>query len=120
MFLVVGLPSEPLHLHVDCISKDTVTLMWNHPTNTGGVPLTGYVIEQLEGASTRWRPVGYADNLQTHWTIHNLMQEYEYNFRVRAENPYGVGPPATLSKTVVPKPSACEYSSKTHKVITCL
>jgi len=102
----LSLPSAPMSLYVDAISKDAVTLMWQPPSDTGGVPLTGYVIELLEGASTRWRPVGYADNLQLHWTVTNLMQGYEYSFRVRAENPDGVGQPIELAKPVVPKPSA--------------
>ena len=51
----------PGSLTLELISRDTVTLRWSPPGDTGGVPLSGYIIEQQEGAALRWKVVGYAD-----------------------------------------------------------
>ena len=100
-----GLPTAPSNLTAEVIGRDTVTLKWDKPFNTGGVPLSGYVIEQVDGKSSRWRISAYTDPRTTWWTISNLIQGFEYNFRVRAENPDGAGAACVLSAPVIPKPT---------------
>ena len=104
----LGLPSAPTSLSVNYVTRDTVTLQWELPVNTGGVPLTGYVVEQLDGNSTRWRIVSYVEPHRQFWTLHNLIQGYNYNFRVRAENSDGAGPAVCLSSNVIPRPITCK------------
>ena len=103
-----GLPSAPTSLSVDYMNRDTVTIRWEVPTNTGGVPLVGYVVEQLDGNSTRWRIVSYVEPHRLFWTINNLIQGYNYNFRVRAENSDGAGLAVCLSSNIIPRPITCE------------
>ena len=74
----------------------------------------GYIVEQQDGKSPRWRVAGYVEASRTWWTVHNLIQGYEYNFRVRAENPDGAGAPNTLPSAVIPKPVVCK--SRSHGV----
>ncbi len=38
---------------VEHVARDAVTVIWKRPTDTGGVPLSGYVLEVAEGKSTR-------------------------------------------------------------------
>jgi len=90
-----------------------VTLRWDAPKDTGGVPLSGYIIEQQDGkatATSRWKVAAYVDPTRTWWTIPALVQGYEYSFRVRAENPDGAGAACSLSTSVVPKPAVCKSS----------
>jgi len=98
-----SLPSQPLNLYIDCLTRDSVTLKWDRPTDTGGVPLSGYIIEQ-QSSQSLWRTTAYVEPTRTWWTIHNLIQGYDYNFRIKAENPDGAGPAKTLPHPVVPKP----------------
>ena len=107
---ITGLPSAPLDFEVDQMTRDTVSLTWSRPSNTGGVPLTGYVLQVREGRAPRWTTVATVEPHRTWWTVHNLIQGYEYYFRVLAENPDGVGDHAALSGAVVPKPTFCEYN----------
>jgi len=109
-----SLPMAPTGLRVDSVTRDSITLKWDAPGDTGGVPLSGYVIEQQDGktaASSRWRNAGYTDPTRTSCTLNNLIQGYEYSFRVRAENPEGAGPACTLSTSVIPKPVTAKPSS---------
>ena len=110
-----SLPVAPAAVHVDCLTRDSVTLRWDRPVDTGGVPLSGYIIEQADGGATsgtgRWRVAAYVEPTRTWWTVHNLIQGYTYDFRVRAENPDGAGAPRALPHPVVPKPVVCKYQS---------
>ena len=54
-------PSEPLVLGVEPISRNAVTLRWKAPAETGGVPLSSYVIEQQSGAGGQWKVVGHSE-----------------------------------------------------------
>ncbi len=114
--IVSGLPSAPNSLQVDYLTRDSVTLNWSRPSDTGGVPLSGYVIEALEGKSTRWRVVAYVEPHRMYWTVHGLIQGYEYQFCVRAENPDGVGPPTVLHTPIIPKPVVCKLNTNTPLV----
>ena len=44
-----SLPTAPANVSVDCLTRDSVTLRWERPSDTGGVPLSGYIIEQVRG-----------------------------------------------------------------------
>ena len=108
MFVIADLPSAPTNLQVDYITRDSATLKWDKPKDTGGVPLVGYIIEQQDGKG-RWHVRGGVDAYRLWYTVHNLMQGFPYRFRIRAENPDGVGPPAALHEPVTPKAVICEY-----------
>jgi titin len=108
-----SLPMAPSNVRVDTVTRDSITLKWDAPRDTGGVPLSGYIIEQQDGKSTlaRWRVAAYVDPTRTSWTLNNLIQGYEYNFRVRAENPEGAGPACNLTAAVVPRPVTSKPSA---------
>jgi len=101
---------------MDGVTRDSVTLRWDAPRDTGGVPLSGYIVEQQDGGKTapgsaaRWKVAAYVDPARTWWTVGGLVQGYEYWFRVRAENPDGAGSACALSSAVVPKPVVCKLS----------
>lgn len=76
-------------------TQETVSLAWNPPRDDGGGEITGYLVEVADADSPdNWRPVsGYCP--RTSFTVKNLSEGKKYNFRVRAENIYGVGEPLT-------------------------
>jgi len=112
-FFRSDLPMAPLNVHVDGVTRDSVTLRWEAPRDTGGVPLSGYIIEQRDGKVTsvtespalggRWRVAAYVDPSRTWWTVAGLIQGCEYSFRIRAENPDGAGAPCSLPSSVIPR-----------------
>lgn len=94
------------------MSHDSVTLKWSKPHDTGGVPLSGYIVEQQEGPSSRWRVAGYVEPGNTWWSAHGL-RHMDYKYRVRAENADGAGTPAALGSFITPgqsksKDSVCQ------------
>lgn len=48
-----GLPSQP---QVTDVTKETMTITWNEPTQDGGAPVLGYIVEQRKKGSNLWVP----------------------------------------------------------------
>ncbi|CAJ0936046.1 unnamed protein product, partial [Mesorhabditis belari] len=97
-----GAPSTP-----DITGYDTnsVSLKWNPPREDGGSPILGYVIERFEKkGGGDWAPIRMPLIRGTETTIRNLFEGETYQFRVRAVNAAGEGPPSNGSEPVTCKP----------------
>ncbi|XP_023314705.1 twitchin isoform X11 [Trichogramma pretiosum] len=92
--LVVDRPSPPQGpLDVSDITPESCTISWKVPLDDGGSPITNYIVEKFE-------PLGFWTKLssfvrRTHYDVFGLEPNKKYNFRVRAENQYGVSEPLT-------------------------
>lgn len=51
--MILGPPGPPRKLHVEHLSKTSLTLVWEKPDLDGGSPVTGYYVEKRQGFSTR-------------------------------------------------------------------
>ena len=72
--------------------------------------MTNYVVEKKDVMSDRWAPVGkFVHN--TRVDVMELLDGHSYNFRVMAENEYGIGQPLELSSTVTAQYPYSELSS---------
>uniref|UniRef100_A0A3B3HPS0 Titin n=1 Tax=Oryzias latipes TaxID=8090 RepID=A0A3B3HPS0_ORYLA len=67
---------------------ESVTLIWEPPTYTGGCPISNYVVEKRDTTTTNWVVVS-ATVARTTLKVANLKTGAEYQFRVFAENRYG-------------------------------
>ncbi|GAU87381.1 hypothetical protein RvY_00244-2 [Ramazzottius varieornatus] len=92
-------PKGPLD--VSEITKDSCKLKWNPPTDDGGVPLTGYVVEKRDTKRGTWVPV--ATVAGTECRVPKLKEGEEYEFRVMAENSMGTSEPLLTTKPIVAK-----------------
>ncbi|CAH1969101.1 unnamed protein product [Acanthoscelides obtectus] len=97
-------PGPPGTPEVTDWDKDRVDLRWTPPTNDGGSPITGYVIEKKEKGSPKWIKAGETGPHDTSATVGDLDEGVEYEFRVRAVNDAGPGEPSQASKSVITKP----------------
>lgn len=56
--LFTGKPGKPEGpLEVSDITEDSCKLSWNPPKDTGGSPITNYIIEKMDMADGEWKPV---------------------------------------------------------------
>nr|XP_040219909.2 twitchin isoform X7 [Anopheles coluzzii] len=98
--LVVDKPSPPIGpLEVSEITPESCTLSWKTPLDDGGSPITNYIVE-------RYEPLGYWTKASsfvrsTHYDNMGMEANKPYNFRVRAENQYGVSDPLILEEPIV-------------------
>lgn len=87
------------------VFADRVKLRWEPPHADGGSEITNYIIEKRETSRANWALV--TSNIHGHITdcsVEKLIEGHEYQFRVSAENQYGVGDPIMTDPVMVKNP----------------
>ena len=95
-----GPPAKPTCENVD---KTTITVSWTPPENDGGSPVTGYIIERCDVTRGRWVKCNSERVTELSFTVPELNEGANYQFRVSAENAAGVGKPSPISDTFTAK-----------------
>lgn len=67
-------------------------MTWQPPTDDGGSKITNYVVEKREDNRKTYVHVS-SDPKECAYTVQRLTEGHEYEFRVMAQNKYGIGPP---------------------------
>uniref|UniRef100_A0A2K6FXV0 Immunoglobulin superfamily member 22 n=1 Tax=Propithecus coquereli TaxID=379532 RepID=A0A2K6FXV0_PROCO len=104
-----GLASQP---QVADVTKEAVTITWNAPTQDGGTPVLGYMVERRKKSSNLWVPVNKDPIQGTKYTVD------EYEFRVIAVNKAGPGHPSMPSSSVVAKDPIKHVSDSSNSSIS--
>ena len=98
-------PGAPTSLTGTGTSRTAATLSWSAPTNTGGAPISDYVIEEsTDGVS--WSTVDDGVSASTSESLTGLVSGTTYFFRVSAKNSEGVGGSESTNKEWLLVPSA--------------
>uniref|UniRef100_A0A8C6T5L8 Immunoglobulin like and fibronectin type III domain containing 1, tandem duplicate 3 n=1 Tax=Neogobius melanostomus TaxID=47308 RepID=A0A8C6T5L8_9GOBI len=90
-----GSPSKPT---IVSAFKDCINLAWNAPSNTGGTDLFGYNVEKRKNGSNRWDQVNPPNQFIK---VKDVVEGFQYEFRVSAVNISGAGEPSTPSEFVI-------------------
>lgn len=79
---------------VSNIKKHSLDLSWEPARFPGRALKTPvyYIVEVQEPPVYDWRPLVHRLN-DTHYTVHNMLPDKEYMYRIRAENDYGMSEP---------------------------
>ncbi|XP_020762659.2 immunoglobulin-like and fibronectin type III domain-containing protein 1 [Odocoileus virginianus] len=92
-----GPPSPPSILSA---SSQGVTLSWTAPRGPGSAHILGYLIEKRKKGSHAWVAANQEPVLEKKWTVGDLRQGWQYEFRVTAVAPSGRGEPGPPSEAV--------------------
>uniref|UniRef100_A0A3B3Q9X0 Fibronectin type-III domain-containing protein n=1 Tax=Paramormyrops kingsleyae TaxID=1676925 RepID=A0A3B3Q9X0_9TELE len=111
---IPGPPKGPIHY--DRISNESITISWDPPENDGGVPINNYIVEFRDTTSTSWSVLS-TTIIRTVFKAERLTPRAEYQFRVKAKNRYGVGPPITSESVVAAYPFKVPGPPGTPQVI---
>ncbi|GBN20312.1 Twitchin, partial [Araneus ventricosus] len=87
-------PSAPDMPRVDKVTKNSVTLSWGKPLHDGGSKIQGYLIEKKPKGAKEWDIINTVPHPDTTFTVPNLKEGEEYEFRVIAVNDVGDSPPS--------------------------
>lgn len=112
-------------------TKTSITLGWSKPVYDGGAPIIGYLVEMREKLETEgeqerdaeegWSKCNTSGQLVlTEFTMLNLDERKQYEFRVSAQNQVGMGRPAKLKDAVTPKDIHGKMHSKLPQNKHCM
>ena len=107
-------PDPPIKLKIGLVTKNTVHLSWKPPKNDGGSPVTHYIVECLAWDPTgkkkeAWRQCNKRDVEELEFTVEDLIEGGEYEFRVKAVNAAGVSKPSATVGPVIIRDQTCTY-----------
>lgn len=74
------------------VFAERIGLAWSPPTDDGGSKITNYVVEKREESRKSWVHVSNEPK-DCAYVVTRLTENHEYEFRVMAQNKFGVGPP---------------------------
>lgn len=98
---VADIPEAPKGLVVSEISRDSITLTWEPPASDGGSNIVSYIVEKCPTTSDRWIRAGQTADCSI--TIINIFGKTKYQFRVIAENQFGLSPPSEPTEPITTK-----------------
>lgn len=101
------IPFQPTSLISSVVSSTEIDLRWAGPTNTGGVPLSGYKIERDDG--TGFNPI--QNTQSTSYQDTGLTPNKLYSYRVSAVNPAGTSNPSNVATAVTLSPPTATTST---------
>lgn len=87
---------------VSNVTNNSADLTWKSPTNDGGSPLTGYIIEFKLESRSFWTKCETVNESKTMYTVPKLNEGAEYLFRVFAINAEGQSKPAETTEAIKP------------------
>ncbi|XP_010785474.1 serine/arginine repetitive matrix protein 2-like [Notothenia coriiceps] len=116
---VPGPPASAQYLEVFALN---IKLSWQPPLKDGGAIITNYIVDKRETSRANWAQVCakiHADEKEL--DVGKLIEGREYQFRIRAENTWGVGDPLVtgpvIAKNPYNVPGPCEAPLVTN--VTC-
>ena len=89
-------PNSPTSLTANAISSSQINLSWIAPTNTGGTPVTGYMIQKRDSCTGSFSTlVANTSNTSTAYSNTGLLNGTCYQYRVFAHNAVGTSMAST-------------------------
>jgi len=90
-------PSQPTGLKASAQLLQ-INLSWNAPSDNGGTPITGYMIERSTNNGSTWSTiVSNTGSTGTTYSDKNVLPLTTYTYRVSAINNIGVGNPSNMA-----------------------
>jgi hypothetical protein len=99
------LPAAPTSLAAGSVAQRTASLSWRAPTDTGGSPITNYLVEYSTNAGESWTTVVRSISTSTRTNLTGLTPGTSYRFRVSSVTAIGTSETgATVDFTTLSAP----------------
>lgn len=85
------------------VQRNSISIKWKPPTDDGGSPVTGYIVEKREENKSYWSKVDKVDAQTTQLCCSKLIEKTAYHFRVIAQNNIGDSVPLETEGTTLAK-----------------
>lgn len=115
MFVSLDVPGPPASAKFLEVFATSIKLSWEPPLKDGGSPITSYTIDKRETSRANWAQVcSKFKGEALEFNVERLIEGREYQFRIRAENNWGVGDALVTSPIIAKNPFSksahCEVS----------
>ena len=101
--LIQDPPGPPSAPEASEVTKESCVLSWQPPTEDGGTPITGYLVERCTVPNARWLRITKEPVVDSTFKVTQLIEDTQYEFRVIALNKVGESPPGPKSEPVLAK-----------------
>lgn len=94
------------------VLANSIKMSWEPPLKDGGAAINNYIVDKRETSRANWAQVSSkikGDVLQIN--VEKLIEGHEYQFRIRAENTWGVGDPFITNPIIAKNPFSESFSS---------
>lgn len=95
-----GQPGQPV---ASAVTKDSCVVSWKPPASDGGAKIRTYYLEKREKKQNKWISVTTDEIRETVYSVKDLIEGLEYEFRVKCENLGGESEWSEVSEPVIPK-----------------
>lgn len=95
-----NVPSPPGTPTVVKVGKNYVDLKWEPPQSDGGSRITGYIIERRDIGGALWVKCNDYNVMDTEFTVINLVEMGDYEFRIFAVNAAGRSEPSSCTMPI--------------------
>ena len=82
------------------VRADHIKIKWKKPSDAGGTPITGYVVEKMDVDTGRWVTAGEVGPNDDTFTASGLTPKKKYKFRVKAVNKEGESEPLETDEAI--------------------
>lgn len=99
------MPGAPVNAAYVEVHATSIIMSWEPPLKDGGAPINNYIVDKRETSRANWAQVSSkvkGDLLQIN--VEKLIEGREYQFRIRAENTWGVGDALITSPVIAKNP----------------
>lgn len=99
---VPGAPASAKYIEVCATS---IKMSWEPPLKDGGAAISNYIVDKRETSRANWAQVcAKIKGNVLEFNVEKLIEGHEYQFRIRAENMWGVGDPHITSPVIAKNP----------------
>ncbi|XP_038677035.1 immunoglobulin-like and fibronectin type III domain-containing protein 1 [Scyliorhinus canicula] len=95
-----AVPGPPENPNILNANSNSITISWTPPHYTGDSKIIGYIIEKRKKGSNTWSAVTDIPITGNEWTVTDVVEGMEYEFRVIAVNFSGPGEPSGETEAV--------------------
>lgn len=105
LFVSLDVPGPPSHATCIEVFATSIKLSWQPPLKDGGAPISSYIVDKRETSRANWAQVSSKIKGNVlEYNVEKLIEGHEYQFRIRAENMWGVGDPFITSPVIAKNP----------------
>lgn len=98
-------PGPPASAKYIDVFATNIKMSWEPPLKDGGASISNYIVDKRETSRANWAQVSAKlKGGVLELNVEKLIEGHEYQFRIRAENMWGVGDPLITNPVIAKNP----------------